>query len=428
MSSAPGSPGSRAAVRLAERGPARRRLRGGAAGRRALPLLPRPDARPDDRQRQPPAALRQSRPRSTISTRSARADALDGPAQAEFAVRRPRDRRALDAAPERRPPAVVDFRRAPARAGQPGAAIISRRSAMFAQPASGDGRRGDGLRGPALRAALAARARSRRSTPTRMRPPRRLPRRSCARRSAPAGAPAGRLSPRDGLSAALRRSGAALSRTRKAFRIRFGDRLRAIRFEGDARPRLDFGDRAAHQLDPGDASSSRCPAWSRDGPASRPCRADRIPRDRQRAFPDHAAAGQPASARHRQRPERMAVRLSGSSVRHDQRRRPAASTRRARSSRRRSGARSRRLTGLAGGPAALADRQGEARDLRGDARRRRRKRPGRADALAQPCPGRRLDRDRPAGHDRRRGPFGLYGGGSGLAGGYRGGARAAAAA
>ena len=64
------------------------------------------------------------------------------------------------------------------------------------------------------------------------------------------------------------------------------------------------------------------------------------------------------------------------------------------------------LTGLAAGSAALADRQGEARDLRSDAGAERQT-AGFAHPMGECRPRRRLDPDRPAGHDRRRGAFGL---------------------
>ena len=66
MSSAPASPASSAAVALAEARRGRHAVRGGAGGRRAVPLLFRPRAGLPHRQRQPPAALRQHR-RSDLS-------------------------------------------------------------------------------------------------------------------------------------------------------------------------------------------------------------------------------------------------------------------------------------------------------------------------------------------------------------------------
>ena len=64
------------------------------------------------------------------------------------------------------------------------------------------------------------------------------------------------------------------------------------------------------------------------------------------------------------------------------------------------------LTGLARRPAALADRQGEARDLRRDAGAERQA-AGFADTMGECCSRRRLGPDRPASDDRRRRAFGL---------------------
>ena len=82
-------------------------------------------------------------------------------------------------------------------------------------------------------------------------------------------------------------------------------------------------------------------------------------------------AGTAADPRRAQRHGRMAVRLSGPAVGDDQRRRPPASTRRARSWRRQIWSEVASVTGIAGRAAAVADRARAARDLRGDARRRR---------------------------------------------------------
>ena len=62
----------------------RDRARGGAGRGRPLSLLFRPDAGPDDRQRQSSPALRQPQPRSTISTASARPPRMTGPGAATF--------------------------------------------------------------------------------------------------------------------------------------------------------------------------------------------------------------------------------------------------------------------------------------------------------------------------------------------------------
>ena len=87
----------------------------------------------------------------------------------------------------------------------------------------------------------------------------------------------------------------------------------------------------------------------------------------------------------------MALRLSGPPVGDDQRRRPADRPCRARSSRPTIWREVAALTGLPAGPAALADRQGEARDLRRDAGAERQAAAG-AHPLGECRARRRLDR------------------------------------
>ena len=94
--------------------------------------------------------------------------------------------------------------------------------------------------------------------------------------------------------------------------------------------------------------------------------ADRIPRHRQRAFPHRAGAVPAADPRADQQHHRMGVRVPGPGRDHHQRRRPPD-----RHAARRAGAddleRGRRRDRPAGGPAALADRARAARDLCRDA-------------------------------------------------------------
>ena len=110
MSSAPGWPACRRRSRLAGRGVRVDALRGGTAGRRALPLLSRRPARHDDRQRQSSGAVGQRGGRS-LPARDRRGRTLDRARRGrnshfvDFAIGR-----ALDAAPERRRCALVDLR------------------------------------------------------------------------------------------------------------------------------------------------------------------------------------------------------------------------------------------------------------------------------------------------------------------------------
>ena len=87
------------------------RLRGRPRRRRALPLLFRPRARLPHRQRQPPAALRQPRRLRLSRPRSARATRWAGRREPLFPFLDLAHRRALDAAAQCRPPALVGARR-----------------------------------------------------------------------------------------------------------------------------------------------------------------------------------------------------------------------------------------------------------------------------------------------------------------------------
>ena len=134
-----------------------------------------------------------------------------------------------------------------------------------------------------------------------------------------------------------------------------------------ASPALDWGD-GVEPVAPDEPVILAVPPWVAADAGARACRARRIPRDRQRAF-RHAAAGRhTADARRDRRHGRMGVRLPRSPVGDGQRRRPAG-RRGPRGARADVLGRYRAALGIDLPPtAALADRQGEARDLRRHAR------------------------------------------------------------
>ena len=187
--------------------------------------------------------------------------------------------------------------------------------------------------------------------------------------------------------------------------IRFGERVREIRFTGsravalefesairDARRRRGGGDRRASLDRLGNCfPASRRPTNS--GPSSTPISASSPP------------PGQPAILGVVNGliewlfayPDRLSVTISNADRLIDRPREELAAWNLAR------GGCAQRPSGRA---AALADRQGEARDLRGDAGSERQASPF-PHAVGQYRACRRLDADRPARHDRRRGAFGL---------------------
>ena len=145
---------------------------------------------------------------------------------------------------------------------------------------------------------------------------------------------------REGLGATLIEPALALSCSSAASTCASSISCARSRFGDGARRGARFRrrDRRARRRRRG---HSRGAALYRGVAGARPRRADRIPRHRQCAFPHRAAGRTAADPRRAQRHDRMAVRLSGPAVGHDQRRRPADSIPRARNWRRRSGARSR---------------------------------------------------------------------------------------
>ncbi len=186
--------------------------------------------------------------------------------------------------------------------------------------------------------------------------------------------------------------------------VRFGARLRGIDFAGDRAARLNFGEEF---VDLGEADSLvlAVPPWSA---------AELIPGlvapDEFRAilnahFKVLAAARPAGAAWHGGLAQRMAVRLPRSPFGDDQRRGQADGGAGGKSRAAHLG-RARRRHRPRAGIAAMADRQGETRDLRRDAQ------PtgapsGREDAMAQSSARRRLDGDGPARDDRGIDPLRL---------------------
>ena len=413
-SSAPGSPASRAAVRLAERGRARRRARGGAS-------RPAGAAAPTTTRRS--ASTIDNGNHLLLSGNWAALDYLDrigAPADALTARRRPRSRsptsRRASAGRCARTTAACPGGSSTARRRVPGSRArdyLAPLGILRAAPQPSDGRRGAWPARARSTSASGARCCSRRSTPSRARADAR-PRRagSCARRSAPAGSACRPLVAARGLSAAFVDPALAYLEAHAASEVRFGRRLRGARSSTAARSRsLDFGRRAASISAPTMRSSSRSRPGSRPELLPGLAAPDELPRDRERAFPHRAAAGQPASPRRRQRPDAngcspirpASVTISGADRLIDD----AARGR----WRGRSGRRSPASTGLVAELPRwqiVKERRATFAATPAEAARR----PPARTRLRQSRPGRRLDRDRPAGHHRGRGPLGLYRGGA----------------
>ena len=277
----------------------------------------------DDRQRQPSAAVGQSRGARLSATRIGAADRLH----------RARPRR-LSLSSISRPASAG--RCASTTAGCPGGSSIRRRRVPGTRALDylGAGAAAVGRRQQAdRRGHRAARARSidrlvirccsRRSTPSPPQARPRSPARSCARRSLRGGAACRPLIAARRPSTRLRRSGARVSAG-----ARRHDRVSAIELRSlDVRRQR----RSARSISATTRSRWRRRCRHPRGAALVAARAraglhgaDRVPRHRQRAFPHRAAAGSAADPRRRQRHRGMAVRLSGPPVGHDQRRRPAA--------------------------------------------------------------------------------------------------------
>ena len=294
-----GLAGLSAALQLAGARRDGRRARGDGLRRRPLPLLSRRRARHDDRQRQSPVAVGQSR-RARLSARaSAPRDRLIGPPTARISVRRSGERRALDAALQRRPPAVVDFRSrrgaCPARARS----IICRwrgccgrrRGKTVGEVIACEGPLYERLVEPLLLAALNIDAAAglgaacRRGDPRDAR--RRRARLPAADRARRLGRDADRAGARRCCSSAARRCAWSIS----CARSRFG----AERVEA-----LDFGGETI-ALGADDAVILAVPPYAAASLVPRPRRADRVPRHRQRAFPHRAAGRTAADPRRAQR-------------------------------------------------------------------------------------------------------------------------------
>ena len=199
-------------------------------------------------------------------------------------------------------------------------ANISPRSRMFMQGPARDSRRGDGLRGAALRSARGVRSCLPALTPTLGKAPPLSPRLCCARRSPRGDGPATRSSLAMGFRGSFVDPALAFLAARGAA-IRFGERLREIRFDGGRAVALDFESGAA------DAwrrrgSGDRRAALDRSGTASRPETPDDF-RASSTPISSRAAPWPAGHSRRRQRTDRMAVRLSRSPLGHDQQRRPA---------------------------------------------------------------------------------------------------------
>ena len=187
----------------------------------------------------------------------------------------------------------------------------------------------------------------------------------------------------------LHRSGARLSRRARS-PVRFGDRLRAIRFEGEPRRRARFRRRRAGAR----SRRFRRSSPSRHGSRRTCCPASTTPDEFRGILNVHFRVApppdQPAILGVVNGADRMVVRLSGPALRHDQQRRPADRPS-ARSACGRNLARGGGADRTARRSAAVADRQGEARDIRRDAGAGR-KAAACEHPMGQCCPRRRLDR------------------------------------
>ena len=195
-----GLAGLAAAVGLTGRGGNGRRARGHRLRRRALPLLSRRGARHDDRQRQSSAAVGQSRRARLSAQRSAPTHRLVGPPQAEFPFVDLAERRALDAALQRRPLAVVDFRRSAAACPDTHALDYLPLAPAAVGRARQAGRRGHPVAAARSTSGWCGRCCWRRSTSTRPRARRGSQARSSARRSRRGGQACRPLIARDGLA------------------------------------------------------------------------------------------------------------------------------------------------------------------------------------------------------------------------------------
>ena len=186
--------------------------------------------------------------------------------------------------------------------------------------------------------------------------------------------------------------------------VRFGDRLRAIGFEGERAVALDF-DGAPQTLGVDDSVIVSVPPWIAKDLLPGLTAPDEFRGILNVHFRIAPPPGQPAILGVVNAeiewlfafPDRLSVTISNADRLIDRPRDElAAEIWREASAAHRSSRR----------PAALADRQGKARDLRRDPGAGRQT-PGFAHPVGECRPRRGLDPDRPAGHHRRRGAFGL---------------------
>ena len=394
MSSAPGSPGSPPPSRWPRRGVAVALHEGAPqAGGRCRSYFDR-DARLPHRQRQPSVLSGNTGGRWPISRAIGAARPLAGPDRAALSLRRSRDAASAGrcAPNDGRLPWWISRRSAP-RAGHAGARLSRPRCACCAPAPSG--RVGDVLDTAAplwdrLLEPFAARRAQHRAA-------RRLGARcSPARDQRDAGAgrraPTGRV-PRDGLSAQ------PSSIPRCAY-LRGTGRASPLRRAGCARSSFE-GDRVDRRSTSATARSRSARTRRSSSPCRRRSRAELLPGLDGAATSSAPSSTRISACRAARRAaiigviggtaewvfafaDRVSVTVSAADRLVDEDREELA--------RARSGAMSHARLGLPRRAAALADRQGEARDLRRHARRRTARRPGRAHALAQPVPRRRLDR------------------------------------
>ncbi len=203
------------------------------------------------------------------------------------------------------------------------AARLSRARAAPVGRQGQDDRRHGRVRRPALRAAGEAAVRWPRSTPIRARRSARLAG-AIVRETLVKGGKACRpLIARDGLGSAFIDPALTFLAQHNAA-VRFGHRLRGVRLRRRASRRARLRRREASRLGTSDAVILAVPPVVAGALRAGAHDADRVPRHRQRAFPDRAAARSAADHRRDQRHHRMAVRLPRPAVGHDQRRRPAA--------------------------------------------------------------------------------------------------------
>ena len=378
-----------------------------SAGRRALPLLSRPAARHDDRQRQSSAAVRQPRGAAPICAAIGARGPADRAGAGRIPLRRSGDRRALDAAPQRRPPAVVDLRSAAGACRAPRARDYLRARAAAAAPSRGAAvGEVDALRGPLYERLLRPLLLAALNTE----PPegsRRARRRDRARDAcAPAAQACRPLIARDGLGRGLHRSGARVHLRERGGAVRV--RHAAARARASTAARVDrarFRRRRRSRSAPDDAVILAVPPWS---PRRAGARASRAPTS-------SAPSSTRISASRRRRACRRSsawstARPNGCSPSRTGCRSPSARADRLLDAPREELARDDLARGRGGhGLAAGAAAAGRscASGARPSPPRRRRTPSGPAPrhALAQPGPGRRLDRDRPAGDDRGRDPL-----------------------